>query len=401
MPVKEPAAERNSERVEWELRQLRKLGLWPAVRAGGASVLADIAYEQVAEHSSPANEQTKNGTADERHRITTEQIKVIIEAVAEQLDGGRNEAVAELFALTLTSDEKMPDVDERRSRAAAKLHYTPLSFKRYQEADLLKDLTKLLLDRYCSPVSAEQSVRTDHPAEEPTPEPPEKSDDSGACPDQETNSQSLQYSWLRSRPLLVAYLIVAIAAIALGGRAVFFGNHAPDTHPVTSHRISPKDVQLEATIYAGNITRHINYRHVGVVAEPGEQLALYAYYDNLESPDSGRDALDVRMKIGLNQQEATTTHTIHLAVSAQSAPEVKATTHIFTSTPTRLVLVPGSVTWKHDIGTNAHRHWITTRLSDFTVTSPIGTIIDPNEQPSNSFSATVLFQVAVAGTTTS
>jgi hypothetical protein len=69
---------------------------------------------------------------------------------------------------------------------------------------------------------------------------------------------------------------------------------------------------------------------------------------------------------------------------------------VTTARPTRLVLVPNSVTWKHDIGSDSHPRWTTIHLPDWTVTSPIGTIIDPNEKPANNFGKTVVFQVAVA-----
>jgi hypothetical protein len=161
--------------------------------------------------------------------------------------------------------------------------------------------------------------------------------------------------------------------------------------------VPPGDTELDAGIYVGSVTRHEkHFQSVGALAKSGDQLGLEAYFMNLADPHSGLNANNVRLTIGLNQTEETRDHAVRISVKARNAPEVRSATHILTFQPTRLTLVPGTVTWTHNTSFREdHPHWVTTHLNDYVITDSIGTVIDHEELPANKFSETVVFQVLV------
>jgi hypothetical protein len=158
------------------------------------------------------------------------------------------------------------------------------------------------------------------------------------------------------------------------------------------------NIQEEAAIYAGNVTQGTQFTHAGVSAKDNDVVAFEVYYHDLESPDSGLDATNVRIKATVPTTDATV-HSVGATVQADNSNQVNDSTTITTSDDTQLQFIPGTVTWKHDVGTNASPQWVTQTISDSVVTSPSGAIVDQNEQPSNNFAGTIVFEAKVVGET--
>jgi hypothetical protein len=387
-----------------ELGQLRSVGLWPAIKAGNVRILVSLAYEVAVKNNATGANKIKHGTAAERHRAAGEQIGAILEAAAEQLDGGRDKAAVELFALALAPDAKMPDIAVRRMAAAGKVHYTVETFKRHHETPLLEALTKLLLEGYGPEIEAgADTAATANGGRETLPD--KLGGDLQTEPHRPGPSLLVHHPQRRLRRVFAASAsLVVIAAVVFDFVHQDHSKaHATQHKPTVDQEyiglrkhVPPGDTQLEAGIYVASVTRHEkHFRLVGALAEPGDQLALEAHFMNLANP-GGRDAFNVRLTIGLNQAQETRDHAIRVAVKARNAPEVRWATHVLTAQPTRLVLVPGTVTWKHNTATTeSHPHWVVSHLNDYVVTDSIGTVIDRDQRPANKFSETVVFQVLV------
>jgi hypothetical protein len=161
-----------------------------------------------------------------------------------------------------------------------------------------------------------------------------------------------------------------------------------------SNVLAASNVEEEAAIYAKNVTEGTAYSNAGTTAKDGEVVSFEIYYHDLESPDSGMNAINVNIEASL-PSGYTTDHTVSTVVKAENSNEIDDSTSVTTSDATELQFIPGSVTWKHDTGTNAAPNWVTQTIGDGLVTSPNGEIVDQNEQPSNNFAATVAFQAKI------
>ncbi len=155
------------------------------------------------------------------------------------------------------------------------------------------------------------------------------------------------------------------------------------------------NIQEEAAIYAGNVTQGVNFTHAGVTAKDNDVVAFEVYYHNLESPDSGLDADNVCISASI-PDTVTTVHTVGATVSGDNFSTVTDSTTVTTSDATQLQFLPSDgVTWKHDIGTNANPDWVTTTISNSVVNGNSCVVVDQNEQPSNNFAGTIVFEATV------
>lgn len=155
------------------------------------------------------------------------------------------------------------------------------------------------------------------------------------------------------------------------------------------------NIQEEAAIYAGNVTQGVGFTHAGVTAKDNDVVAFEVYYHDLESPDSGMDAINVRIKANLPSATVSGAHTVSATVQADNSNQVNDSTTVTTSDATQLQFIPGTVTWKHDVGTNASPQWVTQTISDSVVTGANGAVVDQNEQPSNNFAGTIVFEAKI------
>jgi len=165
----------------------------------------------------------------------------------------------------------------------------------------------------------------------------------------------------------------------------------------TSTVLAATNVQEEGAIYAANVTNgDTAFLQSGTTAKAGDTVAFEVYYHDLESPTSGLDALNIRIKANLPTNFATT-HNVGVVIKGDNTNEIDASTPVTSSAETQLQFVPGSITWRHDTGTNAAPQWVTQKISDDAVTNPNGALIDQNEFPCNNFSGTIVFEAKLVG----
>ncbi len=334
----------------------------------------------------PVLEAAARRLSDDPSQPVADQIKAALEAAAKHMGELNGPAVAELMDFSAT---KRRYLSQRREDVARRLGGVTV---KHLEDELEKPMLRQLaghLVRLAEERAADIQVR--------------QQPDDGQVRFEQNEPRHRPQRHLRW--LLAGAIPLAIAVSVLGWLGLVSNGHknAAQRKPTTGgeyvglrRHVPAHETQLEALLYAADITKHDHsYRAGGVVAEAGDQLALEAYFVNAASP-GGLSAINVRLSVGLDQTEETRDHVVQVAVKAANAPEVKWATHVLTAAPTRLVLVPGTVTWKHNIGINeTHPHWITTHLNDYVATDPLGTIIDHSEAPANKFSETVGFHVAV------
>jgi hypothetical protein len=341
----------------------------------------------------PVLEAAARRLSDDPSQPAADQIKAALEAAAKHMGEVYGPAVADL--MDFGSGKRRRFLKNRREDVAAQLEVTAGHLYGKLEEPMLGELAGhvvRLAEEHAADIQARQQP-----------------DDGG--PD--VSPLRFEQYAPRHRPqrrlrwFLAGAIPLAIAVAVLGWLGLVSNGHnkahAAQRKPTTGgeyvglrKHVPAHDTQLEASIYAADITKHAHsYRAGGVAAEAGDQVALEAYFVNAASP-GGLSAINIRLTVGLDQTEETRDHVVHVAVKAANAPEVKWATHVLTAEPTRLVLVPGTVAWKHNIGIDEARpHWITTHLNDYAITDPLGTIIDHSEEPANKFSETVGFRVAV------
>jgi hypothetical protein len=119
-----------------ELKEIRTRGLRDAVAKGHAKTLTTLV--QV----------TSQKPTDDTSRVVAE-IAAIIKDALSKLDSRQARALEELLEIKRTTGRYL-DVSQRRAAAAKKLNKAPSSFERHVERPLLKELAKVLADRYGS-----------------------------------------------------------------------------------------------------------------------------------------------------------------------------------------------------------------------------------------------------------
>ncbi len=156
-------------------------------------------------------------------------------------------------------------------------------------------------------------------------------------------------------------------------------------------------VQMEGAIYAKNVTQGTAYSHAGTSAKAGETVGFEVYYHNLESPDSGKVASNVRIKVNL-PTDTSTSHVVSATIKADNSNQVNDSTTVTTNVATTLNFKSDvAVTWRHNTGTNANPNWVTQNISSDVVTNPNGAVVDAVELPCNNFAGTIAFQATLTG----
>lgn len=138
---------------------------------------------------------------------------------------------------------------------------------------------------------------------------------------------------------------------------------SPSPNAPLPDRDVPRTADIEIWVGAANVSDGDEDYRKEVSADIGDTIAFYIYYYNRENPQSGRyaKALSVRVThptYGLGPETWTAT-----VVAENSNREVDGAL-IRIPRKGYLKLIPGSVTWRHNQGTDDEPDWITTRLND-------------------------------------
>ncbi|MFO0882037.1 MAG: PKD domain-containing protein [Candidatus Saccharimonadales bacterium] len=163
--------------------------------------------------------------------------------------------------------------------------------------------------------------------------------------------------------------------------------------------ISAASVKLEGSIGVANVTAGDTKYSPSVNASYDQVVKFQVYYHNMENPDSGNVANNLRVKITM-PTTAGTKQDVRTTISADNASNtVTGTATVNLNRADAMIeYIPGSAVWRHNTGTNDNVNYVETKISDAVVTSGQGLVLE-NEKPCYNFAATVtvLARVKVPG----
>lgn len=163
--------------------------------------------------------------------------------------------------------------------------------------------------------------------------------------------------------------------------------------------ISAATVKLEGSIGVANVTAGDTKYSPSVNASYDQVVKFQVYYHNMENPDSGNIANNLKVKITM-PTAAGVKQDVRTTISADNASNtVTGTATVNLNRADAMIeYIPGSAVWKHNTGTNDNVNYVETKISDDIVTSGQGLVLE-NEKPCYNFAATVtvLARVKVPG----
>lgn len=163
--------------------------------------------------------------------------------------------------------------------------------------------------------------------------------------------------------------------------------------------ISAATVQLEGSIGVANVTAGDTKYSPSVNASYDQVVKFQVYYHNMENPDSGKIANNLKVKITM-PTAAGTKQDVRTTISADNASNtVTGTATVNLNRADAMIeYIPGSAVWRHNTGTNDNVNYVETKISDDIVTSGQGLVLE-NAKPCYNFAATVtvLARVKVPG----
>ncbi len=158
------------------------------------------------------------------------------------------------------------------------------------------------------------------------------------------------------------------------------------------HAVAADQVLIESSLGVANVTKGDTlYKH-SVDASYDQVVKFQVFYHNREQPDSGKVAKNVRVKVDLPENVGAT-QVVKSTVKGDNTNTVESTATVnLDRSDAKLDFMPGSVVWKHNIGTNSNVNYVEQKLSDNTILQ--GLPIE-NEKPCHNFEATVTFLMRV------
>jgi len=167
---------------------------------------------------------------------------------------------------------------------------------------------------------------------------------------------------------------------------------------IPASTVSAATVQLEGALGVANVTAGDTTYKSSVDASYDQVVKFEVYYHNMENPDSGKIAENLKLKVTM-PTAAGQVQTVRSTISADNAANTvasEATVNLNRADAT-IEYIPGSAVWRHNIGDNTNVNYVNTAISDAVVTSGQGLVLE-NEKPCYNFSATVtvLARVKVA-----
>lgn len=160
---------------------------------------------------------------------------------------------------------------------------------------------------------------------------------------------------------------------------------------LSSTGLAAENVHIESKLLVANGTRgDIEYKPQ-TTAKVDEVVKFEIWYHNTESPDSGKTANNLNVKIAIPTTK-TKSHTATSTVSGSNTNTVTASATVNTEIDTTLSYIPGTAVRRHNIGTNASPNWVTEKIPD-TVTTSGFTI--PTMKPCNNFQESIYVQARV------
>jgi uncharacterized repeat protein (TIGR01451 family) len=147
-------------------------------------------------------------------------------------------------------------------------------------------------------------------------------------------------------------------------------------------------VQIEGSIGVANVTAGDTLYKQSVNASFDQVVKFQVYYHNMENPDSGKIAEDLRVKIAI-PSAAGTSQKVRATVAGTNTNTIDSVATVnLNRNDAMLSYIPGSAVWKHNKGTNEAPQIVEEKISDAVVTSGQGLVLE-DAKPCYNFDATV------------
>jgi hypothetical protein len=273
--------------------------------------------------------------------------------------------------LTTTSSS---DLEERRKCVSTFAGALASKAERDREDSWLDELAEqlaALLLAHEAP-SDDSEIEAETPSEHTGDEPPQQHAD---------NTRRLR----RPRRVSVLAALTFVVLLAVGVWLLKKRDQAPAAHtPQTS---------IEAMVGTAQVGRSHKFSRKPLTATVGSDVTVELSYSNLAPDHSDIDALNVSIRPDI-PRDVSRTHSIAFAVDASNSEAVDARAIVRTAQPSRLIFVPGSVRWRHDIDSSMRPRWVAARLPDSTILRP-STVVERDQFAGNDFSQTLAFKLRV------
>lgn len=158
------------------------------------------------------------------------------------------------------------------------------------------------------------------------------------------------------------------------------------------HSIAATTVLMEGSIGVANQTRGETTYKESTNASYDQVVKFQVFYHNRELPTSGLVAQNFKIKINMPTQ-AGTNQVVKVTMGGDNTNTITDTaTVVLDRSDAHLEFIPGSVFWRHNVGTRTNINDVTTNIPDSVILN--GTVLE-NVQPCHEFEATVTFTARV------
>lgn len=157
-----------------------------------------------------------------------------------------------------------------------------------------------------------------------------------------------------------------------------------------------ESVRLESKLGVANASANETVYAPSTSAKTDETVQVQLWYHNMENPDSGKVANNLKAKLTL-PTAAGKTQKINGTISADNGNTVNTTATVnLTPDTSALEMVPGTAQWRHNTGTNEQPTWVTEGLNATQEQQLLsGGVVLENEKPCFNFEATVTVKLRV------
>ncbi|MEI7818613.1 MAG: hypothetical protein WCI47_00685 [bacterium] len=160
--------------------------------------------------------------------------------------------------------------------------------------------------------------------------------------------------------------------------------------------IAADSVRLESKLGVANASTGEKIYQPTTSAKTDETVQVQLWYHNMENPDSGKVANNLKAKLEL-PTAAGKVQKINGTISADNANTVNTNSTVnLELDQSRLEMVPGTAMWRHNKGTNEQPNWVTEGLTTAQEQQLLnGGVTLENEKPCFNFEATVTVKLQV------
>ncbi len=176
-------------------------------------------------------------------------------------------------------------------------------------------------------------------------------------------------------------------------RVAFIAAIAVAVIAIPLHSMAAADVLMEGSIGVANQTTGQTTYQEQTNASYDQVVKFQVFYHNRELPDSGNIAKNFKVKVNMPTQ-AGTNQVVNVTMGGDNTNTITDTaTVVLNRSDASLEFIPGSVYWRHNVGTRSNINDVTQNIPDSTILN--GTVLEENLQPCHEFEATLTFMARV------